>query len=92
MVKDSFYKAKKNLKGKTSRDLGITRVAERNIYISESLTVRNKVLFNQCLSLKRDLKYSYIWTYFGRIFLRKDSDSPAIMISCKQDIDSLRDG
>ena len=49
-VKDNFYRARKQLKDLT-RDLGYS---EKNmIYLAESLTERNRMLFKECFRLKR---------------------------------------
>ena len=47
------------------------RFAENPIYISESLTEMNKKLLKSALSCKNDLKYQFIWTLYGNIFLQK---------------------
>ena len=44
------------LKGKTTKDLGLSEV--NNIYISESLTASNRELFNEALKVKEDLTTS----------------------------------
>ena len=52
-VRDRFYNARKHLWDKTTRDVGLSRVSEHNIYISESLTKKNRDLFNDCLKARR---------------------------------------
>ena len=76
-VRERFYSARKNLRDKTTRDVGLTRVSEHNIYISESLTKKNRVLFNDCLKARKDLNFKFAWTQGGKIFMRKDDRSPA---------------
>ena len=88
-VRDKFYKVRKNLRGKSLRDIGITRFAGRKIFIVESLTQHNRKLFNECLQKKKDLNYRFIWTTHGKILLRKDEDSPVITITKRNDIDKL---
>ena len=88
-VRDKFFKAKKQLFGVTSRDLGFSRVAEQKIFIS--LTQRNKKLFADCLKAKHDLNFKYIWTSSVKIMLRKNDDSPARLISCDRDLVKLRE-
>ena len=85
-VRDQFYKARKNLRNISSRDIGITRLAESKIYISESLSQRNKKLFNKCLEAKKQLNYKFIWTMNGKIYLRKDECSPSICVANTSDI------
>jgi len=87
VIKDKFYGARSNLHDKSTLDLGFT---DRNsIYISESLTENNRELFNDCLKAKKDLKFNFVWTRNGRIFMRHDKDSPAKLISSKDDLKSL---
>ena len=55
--RNNFYQARKRLKGKSSRDIGFTRQPNQPIYISESLTKKNKESFNICLKAKK----AFIW-------------------------------
>lgn len=89
-VRDKYYTARKNLRGKTTRDLGLSRHSDNKIYISESLSPKNKELFKQCLVLKRNKNYRFIWTHYGRIYLRKDVDSPATVISNLKDLERIQ--
>lgn len=88
-VRDAFYKAKKNLKDKTSKDLGFLRTQERKIYVSESLTQKNKQLFKRTYKAKMNLGIRFIWTRQGKIFLRADDNSPVIPITNEKDLDLL---
>jgi hypothetical protein len=67
--KDKFYTSRKYLRGKSTKDIGLTRVAEHKIYIGESLTQQNRKLFNLCLEHKKRLNYKFIWTSAGKILL-----------------------
>ena len=89
-VRDQFYTARKHLRGKSTKDIGLSRTSEHNIYIGESLTQQNRQLFNSCLEKKRQLKYKFIWSSAGRIFLRKDENSPSISIFEMKDLDKIR--
>ena len=86
-VKERYFKGRKQLKDRTTRDLGIS--PERRIFINESLTERNKGLFNESVKIKKDLNISYIWTSNGRIYLRKSQDSSVIPINNKDDLKKL---
>ena len=88
-TKELFYKNRKHLRGKTAADLGLGRYSNNGLFISESLTQRNKTLFNDCLAFKKKHNFKYIWTQQGRIYLRKDKDTQSRLISSKSDIDSL---
>ena len=83
-VKETFYRARKKLRDLTTKDLGYK--VSKNIYINESLTESNKALFKECVKVKKDLEFTYIWTSNGKIFLRKDKESPVVFIKTKDDI------
>ena len=87
VTKDKFYGARSNLHDKSTLDLGFT--VRNSIYISESLTENNRELLDDCLRAKKDLKFNFVWTRNGRIFMRHDKDSPAKLISTKDDLKSL---
>ena len=54
----------------TTQDL---RYSEKNkIYLAESLTERNRMLCKDCLKVKKDMEFKFIWTLNGKIFMRKD--------------------
>jgi hypothetical protein len=86
-TRERYYRARNVLKDITTRNLGFS--SHNKIYINESLTEKNKALFGECMKVKRDLQYSFIWSSNGRIYLRKDQASPATIIRNKEDITKL---
>ena len=54
----------------TSQDLGYYE--EYKIFINDSLIKRNKELFKDCLKVKKDKGFKFLWTNGGKIFMRKD--------------------
>ena len=89
-TRDRFYKGRKLLRDKSTRDLDLARYSENKIYISENLTQANKDIFKESLQVKKDLKYKFIWTFYGRTYLRKDSESPVVAILKLSDLDILK--
>ena len=84
-VKEKFYKARTKLKGcNTMEDLGYTE--NNRIFINECLTEQNQQLFNECLKFKKQKKLLSIWTSNGKVYLRKDINTRAILIGCKDDL------
>ena len=77
--------------GENTNDLGVDLggISDNNIYISECLTGKNRVLEEECLKFRRDYKFKYIWTNQGRIYMRRDKDSPSKIISCQADLEGL---
>lgn len=51
-TKEPFFKSCKKLNGITTKDLGLARISDNKIYISESLTPKNKELFKACLKYR----------------------------------------
>lgn len=87
-VRDQFYKNRKNLKDKSTKDIDHT-LPESKIFVTESLTKRNRELFNKAMAVKRSLDYRFIWTTYGKVFLRKDRDSQSKLINSVSDLDNL---
>lgn len=87
-VKDKFYRARKQLRDVTTEDIGYS--AKNNIYLAESLTERNRVLFKDCLKVKKDIMFKFIWTLNGKIFMRKDKDTTVHFIRNKDDLQKLQ--
>ena len=87
-VKDNFYHARKQLKDLTTRDLGYSE--KNKIFLAESLTERNWILFKDCLKVKKDMEFKFIWTLNGKIFMRKDKDSAVHHINNKGDLQKIQ--
>jgi len=62
-----LYGARKNLRNKTSSDLGYPE--ENKIYLAESLAEKNRELFKESLAVKKNLEFKFIWTNNGQIYL-----------------------
>ena len=84
-TKEMFYRGRKELRGLATKDLGFSD--ENIIFINESLTEVNKELFKATL---KDHSYDHIWTSNGRIYLRKDRDSSAILIKDQEELNKLK--
>ena len=87
-VKDNFYRARKQLKDLTTRDLGYSE--KNKIYLAESLTERNRMLFKDCLKVKKDMEFKFIWTLNGKIFMRKYKDSVVHHMNSKEDLHKMQ--
>ena len=88
-IKEQFYRGRKHLRNMTTRDIGLWRFSGNKIYVSESLSPRNKELFRDCLKFERDHNFNYIWTQSDKIHLRKNKHSPARIISGPKTLQDL---
>lgn len=60
------------------------------IYIAESLTKKAQHLHYLARQFKRTHKYHGCWTSYGKIYLRKEERSPAILIDSEADLKKLK--
>ena len=73
--RNQLMEARKKSKDITKVDLGF-ELKDANgkgkIFINESLTHRNKVLFRKAREKKVELNFEYVWTHNSKIFIRKN--------------------
>lgn len=62
----------------------------KKIYISESLTSMKKKLFGSVNKLKKELKWKFIWTNHGRIYLKKSEDTQTYTIDSPEDLENFK--
>ena len=86
-TKEQSYHGRKHLKNKSTKDIGLSQFSDNGIFVSESSISKNKLLFEDCPKFKKENNYKYMWTQNGRIYLRKDKDCAARIISNQQDLD-----
>lgn len=87
-VKEKLYKARKKLTGLSTKDLGYN--TEQNIYIAESLTQKNKVLFKEAYKVKKDKQFKFIWTSSSKIYLRRSESSPVHLVKNMNDLQKIK--
>ena len=59
------------------------------LFINENLTQERKRLLWLTKQSAKSANYLFIWTMNGKIYVRKNSDSPAIMIQSENDLSKL---
>ncbi|XP_028403937.1 uncharacterized protein LOC114526521 [Dendronephthya gigantea] len=91
-TRDKVYKLRRNLFTKTSADLGFPE--ESRIYINESLTQKGRDLLWAVKEYKRENHYKYVWTKFGKVFLKKDAtpSSQVFSFTSKKNFDQFKAG
>lgn len=87
---DAFYKARSRLRDKSSTGIGFTRQNPQKLFIAESLTRKNRSLFEESLKKKKELYYKFIWTKYGKILLHKDENGPVLSVKSMKDLEKLR--
>lgn len=73
-VRNKFYAERKTLAGKNLKDNPHVRkfLVGDSIYISESLTPRRKKLYGDINKFRKKLKWKFIWSHNGRIYIKKN--------------------
>ena len=86
-VRDKFYLNRGKLARKKAKDLpNLNLSSEAHVFVSESLTSFKKKLFGDVNKVKKHLKWKYIWTYNGRIFIREDENKPSFSFENAEDL------
>lgn len=94
MLKTNLLKKAKsyNIKNKTklqAKQLGLTNNTEAPVFISEQLTPKGARLFFLARDLSNTKQYKYCWTSYGRVLVKKDDNSSAIVIKSEAQVHHL---
>lgn len=87
LLKEDILKGAKSFNKRNHSDklcakhLGNKRNPDSPIFIAEYLTPKASRLFFLARDLKRSRNYKYCWTSYGRVYVRKDDNSPIILIT-----------
>lgn len=87
-ARNEFYGIRKLLKDISLQDLNLNyKELNRKIFLNESLTIQNSILFRKVRQACKEKNYKYFWTANGTIMCRKTMQSSVIKIKKTQDID-----
>ncbi|XP_046976332.1 uncharacterized protein LOC124542424 [Vanessa cardui] len=94
LLKTGFLKMCKsfNIKNKTklrAKHLGFCKDEETPIYVSEQLTAKGSRLYFLARDLAKSKTYRFCWTAYGKIYVRKDENSPIIHITSVAQVQHL---
>lgn len=88
ITKDNILAGLRKSRGVTTLDISIPGDARR-IYVSEHLTVDNKLIYKRCRDMAKSKQFQFVWTKNCKIFMRKNETSPAICIKEESDLKKL---
>ena len=72
-----------------AKHLGFKTDENTPIYITEQLTARGARLHFLARDLAKSKDYKYCWTAFGKVYIKKDDDSPTIVINSESQVHNL---
>lgn len=88
-VRDQLLRAARVRRGITTDKIEIPGNPKK-IYINEHLTKENRILFSKARTTGKELKFKYIWTSNGNIFMRRSESSSVVRISSEAVLNKLK--
>ncbi|KAL0878789.1 hypothetical protein ABMA27_003315 [Loxostege sticticalis] len=79
----------KNKEKLRAKHLGFKTNEDTPIYVSEQLTSKGARLYFLARDLAKTKSYTFCWTSFGRVYVRKTTDSPVILIRNEAQVHNL---
>lgn len=84
-LRNELLKAARTRRNTTTEGLGL-RSRPRMVYINEKLTRSNRNLFNMARDMAHKAKWRFVWTRYGRVFVRREDRSPAYRVKNYADL------
>ncbi|XP_072941389.1 uncharacterized protein [Epargyreus clarus] len=97
LIKNDFFKMSKafNIKHKskiTTKHLGFRTATDTPVFISENLTAKSSRLYFLGRELVKSKCYKFCWSAYGKVYIRKDENSPIILIKNELQAQKLLQG
>ena len=83
-ARNAVYDERRKLKDFTIKDLGFQ--GRDRIYINENLISTTRELLGEVNKARRDAGYEFLWTYHGRIYVKKNETAFPLIIHGKEDM------
>lgn len=84
-LRDSIISGIRKKKGVTTTNIDVSGET-RHIYVNEHLTPLNKLLYKNTRDKAKATQYQHVWVRDGKVFVRKDDSSPALLIRDMTDL------
>lgn len=72
-----------------AKHLGFTTQEETPVYVCEQLTPKAARLYFLARDLIKSTTFTFCWTAYGNVYVRKDENSPIIKITNEAQINQL---
>jgi hypothetical protein len=86
--RDQILRAAKVRRGLTTEMLEIAGNSRR-VYINEHLTKANRILFSKARAAGAQLKFKFVWSSNGTIYMRRSETSSLVRVSSEAVLDKL---
>ncbi|XP_037298303.1 uncharacterized protein LOC119190444 [Manduca sexta] len=87
--RDQLLRAARVRRGVTTEKIEVPG-NPRQVFINEHLTKENRILFSKARTTGKELKFKYVWTSNGNIFMRRSETSTVVRITSEAVLNKLR--
>ena len=85
-MQGEFYQGRKQLNSIKLKDINPSYEENNVIFLSESLTIKNAILFKKVRQSSKANNFKSFWTFNGKNMCRKAMNTPTILIKIEKDI------
>lgn len=89
-VKEEMLRKRKIKRNLNTNDIGMSSGPAEVVYMNESLSQSRRKVLNAARQLRKEQGFAFVWVKNGRIFLRKDEGSRAIMLTNMEQVTELK--
>lgn len=89
-MKEEMLRKRKIKRNLNTSDIGMASGPAEVVYMNESLSPARRKVLNAARSLRKEQGFTFVWVKNGKVFLRKDEGSKAIMLTNMDQLTDLR--
>ncbi|KAI5637835.1 hypothetical protein NE865_09490 [Phthorimaea operculella] len=79
-IRDTLLTAARSRRGLTTDKIEVA-CTPRKIFLNEHLIKENRILFSKARAVGKDLRFKFVWTNNGNIFMRRSETSSILKVS-----------
>ncbi|KAI5638642.1 hypothetical protein NE865_08698 [Phthorimaea operculella] len=87
-IRDTLLSAARSRRGLTTDMIGVAGTS-RKIFLNEHLTKNNRILFSKARTVGKDLKFKFVCTNNGNIFMRRSETSSILKVTSETALERL---
>lgn len=89
-MKEELLRKRKVKRNLNTSDIGMASGPADVVYMNESLSPARRKVLNAARLLRREQNFTFVWVKNGKIFLRKEEGSKAIMVTTMDQVSGLK--
>ena len=89
LTRDTIYNGRRKLNSDniTTKTLGMQ--SDAKIYLNEVLDDTQREVFYRARQKRKELRYKFIWTFHGAVYVKKDRESDLVKVTSVEDVNKL---